>query len=753
VERANGSIKEGIASLVAQKRDEGEEETSWVTVYPDVMAAVNQISNGRTNNDPPYDIVFGMSYHEPLLMASMKELAPLQTVAERVDKLGKDLENKMRALGEYGSEMEDEDDYSPNQKAAAQEYYVTEHPQSLASDMEGESKKLDVAATLKQRAIDAIAGAGGTNLEAAVVQKIVKSSSIQETVKSTGIAGIKEKVKSTGIQKSTGVQRMVKSTGIEKMVKSEKPTVSSKNPVTDLSVLLRKQLTQVSIEDAFKRAAGNKRILDDDHEVGCVYPRLTCQCTNGQEILISAFQDEYCRLNYATNRWWERDFVETFAMLLQHDMHPASILFRHCCPSEEVTQEMTEDVPDGVSTIAMLAWSADHYLVLQFDLSQRRVLVFEGLGYGLTSWLPHCNNILKRMRLVPSNARRPCKLIPKKGLPSDGWHLVRGDSPRQPDAFSCSPRAAVKLWSMFDKNFDLSKLSPQEYSKAVVVKYQALLSTHDDVLKVRRRADVFTILEDGNIVQESKRDGKKGDYDPFACPICLDTVMLDSERNVLTCAHSCHLHCILQWHYNSVNGTFCPLCRMEIPNMVVEQATSEEDAANQMRKECNDKESMSAEDMHSPSLLTSNAFLSPADSTLEASSVNLCRLKRQESEEKRRRKRQKQAKKMTDMYQQSVNVKVGSIVSLKVDRRDQSHANPLGLLGVMFNVGHTHEHMVQVVTEHGVLSPQKDKLESGFREINTRFVTTMCHCQPGRRNTRREYWKEISTQSLSQKGP
>jgi hypothetical protein len=43
VERANGSIKDGIASLVAQKRDEGEEETSWVTVYPDVMAAVNQI--------------------------------------------------------------------------------------------------------------------------------------------------------------------------------------------------------------------------------------------------------------------------------------------------------------------------------------------------------------------------------------------------------------------------------------------------------------------------------------------------------------------------------------------------------------------------------------------------------------------------------------------------------------------------------------------------------------------------------------
>ena len=54
-------------------------------------------------------------------------------------------------------------------------------------------------------------------------------------------------------------------------------------------------------------------------------------------------------------------------------------------------------------------------------------------------------------------------------------------------------------------------------------------------------------------------------------------------------------------------------------------------------------------------------------------------------------------------------VKVGSIVSLKVDRRDRSHANPLGLLGVVYAMKSHPLQSVKVVTEHGVLCSGVEK--------------------------------------------
>lgn len=49
-------------------------------------------------------------------------------------------------------------------------------------------------------------------------------------------------------------------------------------------------------------------------------------------------------------------------------------------------------------------------------------------------------------------------------------------------------------------------------------------------------------------------------------------------------------------------------------------------------------------------------------------------------------RQEKQAKKMRNMFEKSITVKVGSYVSLKLDYRDISQCNPSGVIAVVFDV-------------------------------------------------------------------
>ena len=62
----------------------------------------------------------------------------------------------------------------------------------------------------------------------------------------------------------------------------------------------------------------------------------------------------------------------------------------------------------------------------------------------------------------------------------------------------------------------------------------------------------------------------------------------------------------------------------------------------------------------------------------------------------------KQAKKMRNMFEKSITVKVGSYVSLKLDYRDISQCDPSGVIAVVFDVK-KQSGGVRVVCEHGVI--------------------------------------------------
>lgn len=66
-------------------------------------------------------------------------------------------------------------------------------------------------------------------------------------------------------------------------------------------------------------------------------------------------------------------------------------------------------------------------------------------------------------------------------------------------------------------------------------------------------------------------------------------------------------------------------------------------------------------------------------------------------------------KKMLRLFSRSVQVLVGTAVTVKVEKRDRSHTNP-GVMGVVYKICSDATKGVRVVTEHGILCSGVQKL-------------------------------------------
>jgi hypothetical protein len=87
VERLNQTVKRIIAKQVMKMNDAfPEKKHSWISVYPLAMSAMNAAKTSRGQYDAsPYESVFGLQFHEPLLKtATIKQLRENKTVESSV---------------------------------------------------------------------------------------------------------------------------------------------------------------------------------------------------------------------------------------------------------------------------------------------------------------------------------------------------------------------------------------------------------------------------------------------------------------------------------------------------------------------------------------------------------------------------------------------------------------------------------------------------------------------------------------------
>jgi hypothetical protein len=125
-------------------------------------------------------------------------------------------------------------------------------------------------------------------------------------------------------------------------------------------------------------------------------------------------------------------------------------------------------VPPGVTRVVAVLHEADHYTVLEIDILNKKVYVYDGLYRDLNRWFDYVFSAMKRCMICDLKAVHLCHPDDPKSMKVGGlrhpkmsikgyiltvgiheWRFERGHFVKQTDPVNCGPIACTKIIDMF----------------------------------------------------------------------------------------------------------------------------------------------------------------------------------------------------------------------------------------------------------------------------------------------------------------
>jgi len=133
-----------------------------------------------------------------------------------------------------------------------------------------------------------------------------------------------------------------------------------------------------------------------------------------------------------------------------------------------------KSVPQGITRVVAVTHDRNHYGVLEIDIPNKRVLIYDGLYRDLDRWLDYVFSAMKRCMLcdlrIPHLYRADEPKLMTHGrsrhtkMSIEGytltisnveeWRFERGHFIKQLDTFNCGPIVCMKILEMFHLTSD-----------------------------------------------------------------------------------------------------------------------------------------------------------------------------------------------------------------------------------------------------------------------------------------------------------
>jgi hypothetical protein len=219
---------------------------------------------------------------------------------------------------------------------------------------------------------------------------------------------------------------------------------------------------------------------------------LKCSCCFSGNVIITIGDDAYINACRSTQRWFEYDFIASFASLIAHVSHNEKIQLMHCPnPTEKIVEVECRNLKETVETIVCVVHGRQHFALLSIDVKKSVVQVFDGLGYQLSNWFNHVENILKRCKLL--RRLHAIKWTNKRNkniyhIENTKWKITKGVSfVKQLNGHDCGPIACLKIMSIFNRlNIAEIENTSDFIRNVVMTEFQDLLKLTKSVLFVAR---------------------------------------------------------------------------------------------------------------------------------------------------------------------------------------------------------------------------------------------------------------------------
>lgn len=214
----------------------------------------------------------------------------------------------------------------------------------------------------------------------------------------------------------------------------------------------------------------------DNRSIRFVVVQATLSCSecvrrelnpNGCMPILYPEDDFYDYMHTAWSLWMQRDFLESFAGLVNHYAHTHSgdrknnILVVPCGRHHTGSVDPLDPTPgigeiDNISIIKFFVYQGSHYAVLTFSLSNHVVAVQDGYFPRVSVWLADIEHIVDTM--LPQGYRLPIRLtkdhrstvqvdhICKVSNPQTSWLAVLGEAlPQGDNGTECGYLAGYNL--------------------------------------------------------------------------------------------------------------------------------------------------------------------------------------------------------------------------------------------------------------------------------------------------------------------
>ena len=172
----------------------------------------------------------------------------------------------------------------------------------------------------------------------------------------------------------------------------------------------------MSLSDAWKRKATvnamRKSKARSDKWYTFVYAYIYCNsCYEHGCFRISVGNDHYMA-SYRGTKWFDTEFIGSFVSLLAHDAHrqplpyasgtnQVKVMVITCpFPQGQVLSDNGITLDNMISRLLLVVYKNQHFAVLEFNLHQHTIEVFDGLNYHIDQWKEHTIHTLREYGMV-----------------------------------------------------------------------------------------------------------------------------------------------------------------------------------------------------------------------------------------------------------------------------------------------------------------------------------------------------------------
>mgnify|MGYP006866423466 FL=1 len=219
--------------------------------------------------------------------------------------------------------------------------------------------------------------------------------------------------------------------------------------------------------------------------------------------------------------------------MLHHDAHMSVPPFKN--PENRImlvarTSYLPPKTPNDIlhhgnaTHLVSVAYNSSHFVVLEYDILNREVIVYDGLRWSIDNWAKQIITTIKLFGFKVHNAKchqtRKDDTIKLDFNDSSPWMVQLDRSYRQSDGINCGPIACLKFMELYgflkEGSIDRIGQSPGGYRHAVMDYYQNACIRYYDALKAEMRTKKFTDKpkEDAAPVVTEKKNAKQPSSNP-----------------------------------------------------------------------------------------------------------------------------------------------------------------------------------------------------------------------------------------------